>query len=508
MEGNRLDGLDLKELTSGFRERMRRLALFEPLHELERKREQDLEGKMIDMRGLGLLTLLFFFENKLLRQTKVGVKELAIFLKKMTEHIYLIKEEKYEDIARNLITTFRPTTGKRKSFSYFDWEYKQDDTIDYSILKANSFDMETNAQYYTLDEDGLELIFATKEFYNEFQLSINQLILRKQLEKGEFKGALRQINEMRIDVESLQERIVKLKHEIQRSIVSEETFERYKELLEDINKRLEREDEEFEELRIFVKETKERLYAQEMHEKERNMYNYVLKINQQLEEVHYEHSHLLKQTAQLKNTTLISAQESLYYTGIQSFNFDQDLVSRIVSTPLPLEAMKGVLHPFLKVEQNQVWSPLTVFAEQNIVEEREERVENEFLGVRDDGYDDEYRQFLAQKYSELMGLFLRFMEEEKGNCLSQFIDYLEQQELRLYKYRYFYDFWLILHQRSPIIPAEKEDGKTTLNDALSHLNGRVLYVTEDAKIIQKIDRYSIQEMKFELEAKDDGLFGE
>ena len=66
--------------------------------------------------------------------------------------------------------------------------FKQD-TIEYSILKANNFDVETNTQYYTLDEDGLELVFATKEFYSEFQLSINQLVLRKQLEKGEFKGA-------------------------------------------------------------------------------------------------------------------------------------------------------------------------------------------------------------------------------------------------------------------------------------------------------------------------------
>jgi len=44
-------------------------------------------------------------------------------------------------------------------------------------------------KYYTLDEDGLELIFATKEFYTEFSLSISQLILRKQLEKGVTLGA-------------------------------------------------------------------------------------------------------------------------------------------------------------------------------------------------------------------------------------------------------------------------------------------------------------------------------
>jgi hypothetical protein len=254
VEGIGLDQLDLKEITSGYRERMRRLALFEPLYELDRKREQDLTEKAIDMKGLGLLTLLFFFEQKIMRQYKTGTRELASYLRRLTDSQYRLDQEEYERIARTIIQTFRPTTGRKRSYAFFDWEINRDGIIEYSILKANNFDFKTNTQYYTLDEDGLELVFATKEFYSEFQLSINQLMLRKQLDKGEFKGALRQINEMRIDVESLEERMIKLKHEIQRGIVSEETFERYKQLLEDIYGRLMREDEEFKELRQFVKD--------------------------------------------------------------------------------------------------------------------------------------------------------------------------------------------------------------------------------------------------------------
>lgn len=85
----------------------------------------------------------------------------------------------------------------------------------YSYLKAAKHDLDTNTQYYVLDEHGLELVFATKEFFSEFQLSINQLLLRKQLEKGEFAGALRQIDEMHMNVEQLQQRI----------IISDETYQ-------------------------------------------------------------------------------------------------------------------------------------------------------------------------------------------------------------------------------------------------------------------------------------------
>ena len=75
-----MEEIDVQQLMDGFRDRVRRIALFDPLYDLDRKRETDLNGTRIDMKGLGLLTLLFFFEQKLIRNNKIGVKELAYFL--------------------------------------------------------------------------------------------------------------------------------------------------------------------------------------------------------------------------------------------------------------------------------------------------------------------------------------------------------------------------------------------------------------------------------------------
>jgi hypothetical protein len=485
------------DITSGYKERIRRIALFDPLYELGRKQVKDIEGFSVDMKGLGLLTLLFFFEQKVMRNFKVGTKDVQKFLQTTTERKYVLTESLWGDIASTIIKTFRPATGKKRDYVFQDWEAMQEGKIEYSLLKANNYDSRTNTQFYTLDEDGLELIFATKEFYSEFQLSINQLMLRKQLEKGEFRGALRQINEMVIDVESLKERIIKLRHEIQRSIVSEETFERYKQLLTDIHARLERENEEFTELRQFVNETKDRLYEKDYHQKESKTYAYILEITKQLEAVHYEHSGLLDQSIELKTQTLKAAQESLYYTGIDAFNFEQDINSRIIGTPLPLDVMKGVLHPFLHIHQEKSWSPFAIFAEQNIREDREEIQDYGFMELGDEK-DSSYQLKLRKNYGYIMNHLLQALNEGAVR-LSEVIDHVcEMGDGAILHQRFFYDFWMILHQRSPIVSGkintEEDNQSHALDDALTLLGNRSLEIQERNEMIHSTDRFTIQDM--------------
>ncbi|PAV30772.1 replicative DNA helicase [Virgibacillus profundi] len=496
-----MESINLEDLTSGYKDRMRRLALLDPLVELERKRLTDGGGKLIDMRGIGMLTLLFFFERRLTRKYKTGVIHLTKFLQEITRDTYKIERPAMERIARTMITTFRPSTGKKRQFTFFNWETKQEGKIEYSILKDNDFDAKTQTQYYALDEDGLELLFATKEFYSEFQISINQLLLKQQIKKGEFHGALRQIREMELDVDTLRENMEKMKLEILRSIVSEETFERYKKLLADTYLRFEREDEEFKALNQFIKETRDTLYTKDIKQKEQTSYQLIIKIAKELESVHYEHARLLELTAELQRTALATAQESLYYTGIQSFNFDQDIVSMILSKPLPPGKMKGIIHPFLRVEENRMWSPLSVFAEQNIVEERPEREAETFAEISEDNEEATYRKWIAVKYAELMKKFIYSYENNQANTLKQWMDLLEKTDPEILKMRYFYSFWLMMHQYSPLTYSELEehDGQTILKNALHQIGSKQIIIEETAEILDYDPKYSIQNMKITLE---------
>lgn len=495
-----METINIKSLTSGYRDRMRRLALMDPLDELAGKRTKDSDNEDVDMRGLGMLTLLFFFERRLSRAYETSRQHVTDFLLKMTHDTYDISLTQMEKITNDIMEVFRPADGKKRRYVFYNWETKEHDEILYTIIKDNGFDAKTSTQFYTLDDDGLELLFATKEFYSEFQISINQLLLKQQISKGRFHDALRQVREIEVSVVGLIEDSEKIRQEMMRSIISDQTFERYKNQIEASFDRFEREDEEFGTLKQFIQETRDTLYSDNLQEKEAESYELIHQIASELDEVHYEHTRLIELTTQLRNTALATAQESLYYTGVQSFNFEKDIVATIFGKPYDPDVMKGITHPFLKVEQNPTWSLLTVLAEQNIVEEREQAESTHFLEAMDDTAQQEYRKWLGKKYGALMEQFLEAYETGEIDNLRDWMERLQTSNPDLLAKRYFYGFWLFAHQMSPLEQDELtgHDSETILTEVFEHLGDKQLIVKELPDIIQYDDKYSIQNMQITI----------
>lgn len=499
----------LKGITENYRERMQRLALFDPLFRLENKREKDQKSQPIDYFGYGLLTLLFFFENMLIRNNKTSIQDLAQYLYELNQGEHSLSLEGYEKVARTVVETFRPPSGKRNEKTFYNWETREYESVHYSILKADRADVNSNTQYYKLDEQGLELVFATKEYFTEFQLSINQLVLRRQLEKGEFVGALRQIDEMHIDVESLRNRMMVVKHEIQRNIISDETYERYKQMVEDINARLTRENEEFSELHTFVKETKNRLAYDMNSEKDRKAYELILQIDRELGEVHHIHTMLLKESIDLKTTALYAAQEALYYVGIDSFNFKQEITTALVSKPLPLVASKQLIEPFLTIEQCETWSPLVIFSEQRI--ESQDGVERttDFDDLSDEAIQELENAKVRKLFGDIIILVLKIMQGRDKITLKEVVEHMSDDESDWLKRRIFYQFWLVMHQRSPVTYEKTEERNESLFvDVLELIKNQYssIEVEELQEIITVTERFSIQNMMLRLKVgEEDGL---
>ena len=494
--------IEARSVMDQFGERMKRLAIYEPLHRLDRKKGKDKKGNDIPYYELGMLTLLFFFENMIMRQKTSGAKELALFLYEVCKDKIALNEKGFEELAREIIEVYRPSNGKRNSRTFYNWETKQEETVYYSILKASRSDLKSNTQYYALDEQGLELIFSTREYFSEFQISINQLLLRKQLEKGEFMGALRQVDEMDLSAETLTERLVKIKNEVSRSIVSEETYTRYKRLIEDINLRLIRENEEFEELQEFVRLTKDSLKYQLDNEKDKKAYELILRIDNRLEEVHHEHSKLLQESIVLRTQALDAAQQALYYIGIDSFNFQQEIVDPLVGQPLPLYASKTFIEPFLGKDYAKIWDPLSVFQKQRIERAGEEDRSRSFVEGATQEEVNQSKSKLSNFFKSVMEEMLPVFDGRSYVTLEEICNYLEEHQPNLLEERLFYDTWIILHQKSPI-DLNSLDEDSVLNGIKEALGGTTNFikVMECEGTIQKVPRFEIKNMLIDITIK-------
>lgn len=487
---------------TNYKDRMRRLALLEPLYGLQSKRKKDLKDQTIDMFEMGLITLLFFFESKLTRNKETGVEELSDFLYRTLHKRYDLDKKVYFTYARTMIETFRPPSGKKLEKVFYDFERCSESSVSYSILKAGHSDLHKNKQYYELDEDGLELIFATSEYFSEYQISISQMLLRKQLEKGEFMSALRQIDEMRLSVNMLKERMVKLKREINRNVTSEIVYDNYKKLIDDINRRLELENTEFDALQAFVIETIQRLKNDLTVDKDREIYQNALRVNRELEQVHHMHNGLLGDSINIKKSALLAAKESLYYIGVESFNFNKEIVSRIVSEPLALDKVRSLTKPFLHMEKAIIWSPLAVFFPQRVISKGQEEDITSYVDVGDES--SEESRVIETIYQQIMKLCMGYLQEDDTLYLSDLIECLKRDEKEyILGARYFYDFWMTIHQFSPIDLSYEEADKThnVLVEALHELKNvyKTLNIIETKDVIKVNEDFHISEMILSLE---------
>lgn len=479
------------EATKGFGERCKRLAIFTPLFLLKGKRKMSALPFEIDWFNMGLLTLLFFFESKLHRQGKKGRQELADYLYEVTQAQVGAEREKYDLIAETIIDAFRDSMGRRHTESFVNWETGEREEFQFSILKTDAFDQENNRQYFTLDEAGLELIFATKEYFSEFRISIAQLLIRKQLEKGEFASALHEIHEMRIAVQTLRDNIHRLGLEVTRNIISDDTYGKYVKSIEDVYGRLTREDEEFRELYAFVKETKEKMQFENQERVDTDARLQIAQVAMELGEVHQMHQGLLYGAMQLKNKALEAARQALFSVGIQRFNFDQEIVSRIVSSPLPAQAVAGLVHPFTRLHQETSWSLLSVFFEQRLQRAGKEEVSAHYPAV-DEEQVDEFGIEQEENFLRIMAEVLKVLAGKEEMELKEMVPLLPRAILQ---HRSFYDFWLLLHQRSPIGVGMGE-GWHVLDKALALLGNDQVQVMEGEGVLQITPQYALQNMYF------------
>ena len=157
-----------------------------------------------------------------------------------------------------------------------------------------------------------------------------------------------------------------------------------------------------------------------------------------------------------------------------------------------------------------MWSLLTVWAEQNLLEDGsgQER-DDKFLEIGGDS--DEYRYQTIQKklYKLLMEQLLHMMEEQGHVELKPLFDYSKVSEhAKLLDRELSMIFGSICIKEAPFgrwiwIQQQNEEQGTLLEDMYALLGSRCLVVIEQQDIIKVNDRFSIQNMLISWGEQDD-----
>lgn len=76
-----------------------------------------------------------------MRNKKTGVRQLAEFFSEINEGEIDLDYKGFETVARTIIDSFRPPGGRRNSIQFYNWETRENEAAEYSILKASKSDI-------------------------------------------------------------------------------------------------------------------------------------------------------------------------------------------------------------------------------------------------------------------------------------------------------------------------------------------------------------------------------
>jgi hypothetical protein len=170
-----------------------------------------------------------------------------------------------------------------------------------------------------------------------------------------------------------------------------------------------------------------------------------------------------------------------------------------------LEASRRLAAPFLYLERAKVWSPLAVFFKQRLEKEEEQTDDTAFPEQLTEELLKEHLQIQRQNFRQVTEIVLEGMGDNREITLAEVISYLEtiDKGRDFLANRSFYDYWILLHQLSPL-KVDLEEPPPLLAEAMELFKAKTDKVTmmELPDILSPLPRYTIQNMRLSLEDEE------
>lgn len=440
----------LEDMLSGFCERMNNIAVFSPIIELSQKTKY-----RYNLPTMGIAVMLYILENMLRGEKNCTYEAIAFFLQHIVQRQYneQLSSEEAVEMANFIVREGLMNNGRPHAFTYPDLEKKTEKTHKFHLVELEEYDIKDRSVRLKLSTAGLEMLFKTKEMYNELQVSITQLYLRQQLQR--------------------------------------------------INEQLAREKTVFNELQELIDYTMGEYHSGKFTEKEELAVEKIMKIRRKLMDVIHLHESLFTDKIRVQNLMNHSI-ESMILTAFNTrVNFETEFLFPVVQRNVSMELLKQLLDPVLPVRKPLSFNPGRLFEEQRLKGQDEEPGEQELpemaeeLQRQEEEKERELQAAKEMKIEQYLLLLLTPLIEQEEVTISAVLRSLKENDPIEYEalinHLDFYSFIVQLHQMGQIPMLAGWETETMILDDLPRVLVKI--------VAQHSDIYNLK--AFELVAKDE-----
>lgn len=283
-------------------------------------------------------------------EEECDIDEIAGFLQEVIYHSYSrhITQDEAKEMAFYIRDAIAGSGGEVFPYPYKDLETGMDATVPVKLIDTSYYEIKKTAKYKLTDQ-GMELLFKTREIYSEFRINVTQLYLKQQIEKGVFTGALQTVNELNLQVRQLRERLEALILNIRQNVLGVD-FEDLKRLFARIQEQFKVERKEFANIKRILNEQRgniEKISYEDLSEKELKDLSNISNLSERLNITTTEHDRLFKEKLDIIGEYLRMLEFRLRQ-GISEFiDFEKSIFDVIMSKNLKVDVLHSILSPII-----------------------------------------------------------------------------------------------------------------------------------------------------------------
>ena len=323
-----------------------------------------------------------------------------------------------------------------------------------------------------LSRVGLDLIFKSREIYQDLRFSVLQFYLDQQIRRGTFEGALETVKELGVEVTTMEQELVSLRQEIRRNVVEALDKPDYRRMLKRKTRQQHREPRTFDNLIKLVRETRQNLDQLSLSQSDTKLVN-VGCLEQQLYQVAQSHLKLFNYQLELNTLTEDALMSSLRSTLMVRFHLEKELLAEVLrcSPPGEVVARTAVL-PLLQPLSPRILDLATFLRPQTLLSRERERPPEEFFDEIDldkekrmQEMEKERHQRTLELLQRIFRLLLKPLVKKSRISLSEITDMIDENDWSWGEMAAFVHTDLLLHQAKKILaqlPWEYIPGDTDL----------------------------------------------